>query len=156
VDLLLAYGLSIGILAGLWTFVSATYSLPTWIGFVSWACYFAVVGAAGTKLNGLKRTVLSNLVGVVWGIVAIFIYNAMGASLVGLSVAVFIICIPMCVEAHWEPLSFIPGAFCGCACYFGNSLNWKVTGMVLVFGAVLAYLSDIAGVQISQFGSKKS
>lgn len=51
----------------------------------------------------------------------------------------------MCVQARWAPLSFIPGAFIGAACYFGNSTVWESTLISLVVGAVLAYASEALG-----------
>ena len=35
---------SIGVLAGIWTQVSSSLELVTWVGFLAWACYFAAGG----------------------------------------------------------------------------------------------------------------
>jgi nicotinamide-nucleotide amidase len=57
-------------------------------------------------------------------------------------------------EAKINILSFIPGAFCGCAVYFGSGLKWEAAVIALVSGAVLGYLSDIAAVPLTKIGKK--
>ena len=56
---LIALGISIGVLAGLWTVLALTVTsigawqapLVVWIGFAAWACFYA----AGGRLSGLTK-----------------------------------------------------------------------------------------------------
>ncbi|PKM49899.1 MAG: DUF1097 domain-containing protein [Firmicutes bacterium HGW-Firmicutes-7] len=148
-DLILAIGIVVGILAGIWGEVSSATGMITWIGFVSWACFYA----SGGGLNGLKKTIPSNLVGVFWGYVIVF-----GASNLGipyaLGVSIFVACVAMCVESKWSILSFIPGAFAGCASFFGAGFDIKGTVIALVIGGVLGYFSEVGGVFLSKIRKK--
>lgn len=153
-DLLAALGISIGVLAGLWTHVSGLESMPflvTWTAFISWACFYA----AGGKMEGLKKTVVANMAGVFWGFMMIVVagYLKIPGSL-GIAVAIgaFI----LCVEAHIPALSFIPGAFAGCATYFGTGANWQYAVVGLICGALLGYVSEIIGVAISNMGKSEN
>jgi hypothetical protein len=49
---LVTIGLTAGILAGLWTQFSTPFGLITWVGFLSWACFFA---AGGKRIGLLKN-----------------------------------------------------------------------------------------------------
>jgi hypothetical protein len=61
---------SIGLLAGLATFLtlgpSVGYGLQIWAVFIAWACFFHLGGG----LEGLKKTIIHNLFGVIVGVVA--------------------------------------------------------------------------------------
>jgi hypothetical protein len=67
-DVLVALGVSIGILIAAWTYIAlgTAAALPVWAGIVAWGCFFA----AGGKTTGLTKTVASNLSGVFWAFVA--------------------------------------------------------------------------------------
>ena len=56
---LIAVGISVGLLAGLWTGLSVTYGLVTFVGFLSWASFYA----AGGKVKGLKDSLILNFSG---------------------------------------------------------------------------------------------
>ncbi len=68
---LVALGISIGVLAGLFTWVagsitaigSLTAPLVVWVGFAAWAVFYA----AGGRTAGLVSTLGSTLSGLVWG-----------------------------------------------------------------------------------------
>jgi len=148
-DILVALGITIGVLAGVWGIVAGNLALLTWAGFVSWACYFA----SGGKVEGLKKTVAANLAGVFWGYLMVVGAGAIGGSY-AIGVTIAIGAFFMCVEAKINILSFIPGAFAGCAVYFGSGLNWKGAIIALLIGAVLGYLSDIAAIPLTKMGKK--
>jgi hypothetical protein len=143
--LLVALGLSIGVLAGLWTEASVATGLITWVAFVAWAAFYA----AGGKKEGLIKLVPANLLGVVWGILAVYftkivvIPYALG---IGVAIAVFLICI----QAYWKVLSFIPGCVIGFACYFGSNFDWKGTVIALVLGAVLGFISEWLAIALTK------
>lgn len=149
-DLLVALGISIGVLAGILGEVSGPTGVITWVAFVAWASFYA----AGGKTEGLMKAVASNVSGVIWGIVIVLIAKSIGIPFalgIGITVGAFM----MCVQAHWKVLSFIPGAFAGCASYFGTNTNWKGAIIALVIGAVLGYISEVIGVFLSNIGKKQ-
>ena len=139
-NLLLSLGISIGVLAGVWTAMSVVLGWSTWCGFAAWATFYA----AGGKEEGLKKAILSNLSGVLWGIVMIQITNILTPMLGGtaaLSIGVAIGAFAMCLQANISLLAFIPGAFIGAAIYFGS--GDAVTAVIgLVSGALFGYVSE--------------
>lgn len=164
-DLLVALGISIGILAGTWVYVGLlpAIALPVWVGVISWACFYAV----GGKKEGLLKTLCSNLSGLLWGFLIVTVYGKLGGSLIVLAVAVAVGCFIMCVMAKINIFSFIPGAFAGTASYFSvvfyygaakvtGRFDWLDTAICLIAGAILALLSQAIGTALSNIGKKKS
>ena len=149
-DILVALGITIGVLAGVWGVVAGNLALLTWAGFVSWACYYA----SGGKVEGLKKTIAANLAGVAWGFLMVVGANTLGFTY-AIGVTIAIGAFFMCVEAKISLLSFIPGAFAGCAVYFGSGLNWQGAVIALVIGAILGYASDMAAVPLTKMGKKE-
>ena len=147
-DMLIALGLSIGVLIAIWTYIAlGPGALPVWAGIVAWGTFFA----AGGKTEGLIKTVASNLSGVFWAFVALFVANKLGGGLPVLSVMVGVIAFAMVVQAKLPQLSFIPGAFLGAATtvsvVVGANGTYLRTIIALVAGAVFGYLSELlAGV----------
>lgn len=147
-DLLLALGISIGVLIAGWTYVAlGPGALPVWAGIIAWGCFFA----AGGKTTGLVKTVASNLSGVLWAFLALQIANRLGGGLPVLSVAVGVAALIMVLQSRISTLSFIPGAFIGAATavsvVVGANGTWTKTIIALVAGALLGYLSEmIAGM----------
>lgn len=147
-NLLVSLGISIGVLAGLWTAATmlvTVITLSTPAGFIAWATYFA----SGGGIDGLKKALGSNISGVLWGAVIILVNNALSGvvgSVAALSLGVFVGAFGMCVQAKFDILAFIPGAFVGCATYFflganlGTSIITAIIG--LVCGAILGFISD--------------
>ena len=142
-----AVGITIGILAGLWTYASLSLGLLTWAAFLSWASFYA----AGGKPEGLKKALLANLSGVVWGFLAL-----QGATLLtpavgqapAFGIAVAIAAAGMCWQARLALLGFIPGAFLGCAGFVGAGFDLKAILIALVAGGLLAYLSELAATAL--------
>jgi hypothetical protein len=144
---LIALGISIGVLAGIFTWFALTVThigswqapFVVWIGFAAWACFYA----AGGGTAGLLKALASNASGAVWGWAILWVATHLSAS----SAAVLGLCVAlgafgMCVQAAWGPLAFIPGAFVGAAAYFGNQGIFWATLASLVLGAVLAFASE--------------
>ena len=147
-DALVALGLSIGVLIAGWTYLAlGVAALPVWAGIVAWGCFFA----AGGKTEGLTKTIASNLSGVLWAFVALYLWNSLGGGVPLLSLLVGIAAFIMVVQAKIPALSFIPGAFLGAATavsvVVGANGSWTNTIIALVAGALLGYLSEmLAGV----------
>lgn len=147
-DLLLSYGISIGVLAGLWVIGSSETGIATWPTFVSWACYYAIVGTLdGNKAQAVSKTVAGNLSGLLWGVIAVAVAGILPIPY-AVALMVCVACIGMCVQAHLSFLSYIPAAFCGAAIFFGTGAvigNWWNAAIAMVAGALLACLSQIWG-----------
>ena len=147
---LIALGITIGVLAGLFTWVAGSITnigglaspLVVWVGFAAWACFYA----AGGGTAGLLKTLASNISGLVWGWLIVTAFTlAGGTSPLVLGLCVALGAFGMCVQAFWGPLAFIPGAFVGAAAFFGNSTLVVTTLISLVVGALLAYASEVSG-----------
>ena len=82
----LGVGLSVGLLAGIWTQVSVDLGLVTWVAFIAWACFFAAGGGA----TGFRKGLAANLSGVVYGWLVGMVAGAVafpGVLAVGIAVA---------------------------------------------------------------------
>jgi hypothetical protein len=147
---LIALGISIGVLAGLWTVLALsvtaigawTAPLVVWIGFAAWATFYA----AGGRVPGLTKALGSNISGLLWGFVLLWVATRLApGSAVVLGIFVAVAAFGMCVQAAVPLLAFIPGAFIGAACFFGNGGVFWSTLVSLVAGALLAYASELLG-----------
>ncbi len=147
---LVALGISIGVLAGLFTWIAGSITaigslatpLVVFVGFAAWAVFYA----AGGRTAGLVSTLGSTLSGLVWGwLILQATLNLSNASAAALGLFVAIGAFAMCVQAAWKPLAFIPGAFIGAACFFGNGTIFWTTLISLIAGALLAYASELLG-----------
>jgi hypothetical protein len=154
-DVLVALGVSIGILIAAWTYIAlgTAAALPVWAGIVAWGCFFA----AGGKTTGLTKTIASNVSGVFWAFVALYL----SASLPGvgaLSLLVGVAALFMVLQSKIPALSFIPGAFLGAATAVSVVVGaegkfphpWARTVIALVLGAVLGYLSEMLAGAIAR------
>jgi hypothetical protein len=143
-DALLALGLAIGVLIAGWTYVAiGVAALPVWAGIVAWGCFFA----AGGKTEGLVKTIASNLSGVFWAFLALYVWNMAGQGVPLLSLLVGVAAFAMVLQAKIPALAFIPGAFLGAATavsvVVGANGTYLNTIIALVAGAVLGYLSEM-------------
>jgi hypothetical protein len=143
-DALVALALSIGILIAGWTYVAlGPGALPVWAGIVAWGCFFA----AGGKTDGLIKTIVANLSGVLWAFLALTAWNQFGGGVPVLSLLVGLAAVCMVLQAKIPTLGFIPGAFLGAATavsvVVGANGSWAKTCVALVIGAVLGYVSEM-------------
>lgn len=143
-DALLALGLAIGILIAGWTYLAiGVAALPVWAGIIAWGCFFA----AGGKTEGLVKTIASNLSGVLWAFLALYVWNVAGQGVPLLSLLVGVAAFGMVLQAKIPALGFIPGAFLGAATavsvVVGASGTYVNTIIALVAGAVLGYASEL-------------
>ena len=135
--------ISVGILSGLWGWISGTLGLITWVGFIGCTSYYA----SGGNLKGFKNSIYANMSGVLWAMAIILGSTYLGGSYWSYILTGFFSFV-MCYQANCKKLEFIPGAFCGCCCTFGTSGNWQAVIIALICGAILGYVSDKGG-QIS-------
>ena len=110
---------------------------------MAWGCFFA----AGGKVQGLTKTIVSNLSGVLWAFLALTAWNRFGGGVPVLSVLVGLAALFMVLQAKIPTLGFIPGAFLGAATavsvVVGANGTWGKTIVAMVAGAVLGYLSEM-------------
>src|SRR3989442_11540213 len=109
-DMLMALGVSIGVLIAVWVKVVAMASLAVQAGIVAWASFFA----AGGKITGLQKTIASTLSGVVWVWLAMTLIGAMGMGNIAW-IIIGVVAFLLVIQSKVAILSFIPGAFCGAA-----------------------------------------
>lgn len=143
-DALVALGLTIGILIAGWTYLAlGVAALPVWAGIVAWGCFFA----AGGKTEGLLKTIASNLSGVLWAFIALYLWHRLGGGVPVLSLLVGLVAFGMVIQAKIPALGFIPGAFLGAATavsvVVGANGTWVNTIIALLAGAILGYISEM-------------
>lgn len=137
-----AVGITIGALAGVWTWVSISLGMLTWVAFLTWALFFA----AGGKAAAIRAVLPAALTGVFYATVLLLTADTVGGGVI-LPVGVAVIAFFMCAQANWKTLAFIPGAFAGCAAVFGAAGDWLPVAVALVIGALLGWASEaLAGL----------
>ena len=148
-DMLTALALSIGVLIALWVKVGTMASLLVPAGIVAWACFFA----AGGKIQGLQKTIASNVSGVVWVWLAMTLIGMMNMGSLAwiiIGVVAFILVLQSKVPA----LSFIPGAFCGAAVTAWAAptdlKGYLMVAVALIAGAVLGYVSEMGAGMLAK------
>lgn len=137
---LLATGIVAGLLAGILGEVGGAMGMLTWVAFISCASTFA----AGGGNTGFVKTITSTIFGLLGGWAIIFISELLPIPF-SLGIGIFLIVAIMCVAANWSVLSFIPGMFLGCSCFFGSGFDFVGTLIGLVVGTVLGWLIDKGG-----------
>ena len=140
-DQLIAASISVGLLSGLWAYLSSALGIITWVGFIGCTTYFA----AGGKIEGFQKAVITNLFGVMWAMLIIkgstlLSFTLAGAILTGIG------SFAMCAQARLGFLTFIPGTFAGSCVTFATNGDWQAVIVALLCGAVLGLASDTGGV----------
>jgi len=141
---LLGIGISVGVLAGVWTWTSVELALVTWVAFVAWACFFA----AGGGTTGLAKGLAANLAGIFWGWAISQGLEGLSNSTVALAVMVTVAGFVLCVQAALPVLSFIPGGFAGTAVFFGTGFDLAGVLVAVVAGALLGIVSERLGAAL--------
>ena len=150
-DMLVALGLSIGVLIAIWTYLAVSVlSLPVWVGILAWGCFFA----AGGKTAGLMKTIAANISGVFWAYIAVMVTTSLGGSVPALSAMVGVVAFAMVLQAKISPLSFIPGAFIGAAATVGANAGTDPAALgkvviALVAGAGFGFVSEMLATAIA-------
>ncbi|MBS4007358.1 MAG: DUF1097 domain-containing protein [Clostridium sp.] len=134
----LSLAIVIGVLAGIWTFVSGTFNILTWPAFVGWALFFFTGGNA----EAIKKSVPPALSGIILGYLCVVLWGQIGGGLVMLAVLVAVIAFIMTYMINVPAFATAPAAFAACASYFGGGDPIAV-GIPLFIGIGLGYLSVI-------------
>ncbi|MGL5391534.1 MAG: DUF1097 domain-containing protein [Shewanella sp.] len=125
--------ISAGLLATLWCGAADLLHLVTWIGFLGCSTFFAQSRAG---FAGVMQAWCTNLSGVFWAWLIItgssfFVSPLMGYLFTGIATSA------MCLQASYQKLSFIPGAFIGCCITFAMAGDVANIVPSLVLGALL-------------------
>ncbi|PKO24223.1 MAG: DUF1097 domain-containing protein, partial [Betaproteobacteria bacterium HGW-Betaproteobacteria-8] len=97
-DLVVALGISIGVLIAAWVYVAVSMpelGLIVWAGIVAWATFYA----AGGGMDGLQKAIASNLAGNFWAAVALYVTAMMGGDVLTLSLAFGVVAFIFCVQS---------------------------------------------------------
>ncbi len=139
-DLFTLIAISVGIYSAFWGFISVKIGLITWVGFVGCTSYFA----SGGKSSGFRKSIFSNISGVLWAICIIFLsQKALPFNIGYIFTGIF--SFVMCYQSRFKSLDFIPGAFLGACSTFGLNGDWKLVIPSLFLGALLGFASDSTG-----------
>ena len=120
---LIALGLSLGVLAGLATWISLALGLLVWAVFLAWASFYH----CGGDVKALKSSVVNNLFGALLGwAAALLILGLPAPSLIPRAAIVVGVTVFLLTEAaHIKLLSAIPAGFYGYAATFAYLLLAK-------------------------------
>jgi hypothetical protein len=159
-DLVVALGISIGVLIAVWVYVAVSMpdlGLIAWAGIVAWATFYAAGGGG----SGLQKAIASNLAGNFWAAVALFVTASLGGDVLVLAIAFGIVAFIFCVQSKIPLLAFIPGAFLGAATWVGVDVagagnDGGVVDMTdimipvsMVVGAILGFISEAIGKKLA-------
>lgn len=148
---LLSIGISAGLIAGIFAQYAAAIKVVSWVSFIGIASFYG----AGGKEEGVVKSTLANLSGVVWGVI-IFQLLALWSFQYAMGILVFLAVIGMCAQARFKLLSFIPGTFLGISCLFGTGGNWQSTVIALLLGAIMGWVSEKGGIMLSKVFSNNT
>ena len=143
---LLAIAITTGILSGIWGWLSVTIGLLTWVGFLGCTSFFA---SPIDGVKGLYISLLTNLSGVFWAMVAIHGSEYISIDIISYVVAGLIAFI-MCIQAKQGLLNYLPGTFIGSCATFATDGNWKLVIPSIVLGAIFGYVMKVSGLYLSQ------
>ncbi len=128
--------LSIGILAGIWTYVSIVFGLLTWPAFVGWAIFFF----AGANKEALGKAFPPVIVGLGLGYLTVLANTALTGNTLVLSILVVILAFIMTFMMNIPLLSTAPAAFAATATFFGVGDPIKAA-IPLIIGLCLGLIS---------------
>ncbi|MDD4343160.1 MAG: DUF1097 domain-containing protein [Eubacteriales bacterium] len=112
----LPISISVGLLAGIWTYLSAVTGVLTWPAFAGWAVFFFT----GADIKGIKESIPPALVGFGLGHISVLINQNFWEGILGLSVLVTVIAFIMTYLMNYTLFSLAPAAFLCAAVYFGT------------------------------------
>lgn len=103
-SLLFAIALTTGILSGLWGWLSISFGLLTWAGFLGCTSYFA---SPQEGARGLASSLITNISGVIWAMVIIQLSSIFPVEIIGY-LATAVVAFFMCIQAKQAWLGYIP------------------------------------------------
>ncbi|MCG9696411.1 DUF1097 domain-containing protein [Shewanella sp. Isolate11] len=142
--------LSAGLLAAIWAGVADTFHLVTWIGFLACSTFFA---QSKVGFQGVLMTWFTNLSGVFWAWIVIAGGSYFDGPIVGYLLT-GVVTTMMCLQASYQKLAFIPGAFIGCCITFALSGDIAAILPPMIIGALLGYGMTLLTGQMIAFTTK--
>lgn len=150
-----AYSISIGVLGAVDTFLTATViPVPVWVTFIAWASFFIL----GGKFEGLKRSIASNLTGIIIASLTLIAISVLNGNPVIAAICVGIGSAAMVQASKISLLSAIPAIVWGFASTVGTTvatntpittLDWNnpalVAATAMILGGIFGFLSEIWG-----------
>lgn len=130
--------LSIGVLAGLWTYISIVFGILTWPAFIGWALFFL----GGGNKESITKNIPPMLSGVIFGYLCVLVNNTFSGGTVLLAVLVAVIAFIMTFMMNIPAFATAPAAFAACATFFGVGDPLKAA-IPLLIGLFLGYISVI-------------
>jgi hypothetical protein len=127
--------LSVGLLAGIWAFVSPSLGVLTWPAFIGWAFFFV----AGGEIKTIPKAALPLASGVLLAWVAVLAGSQMGSA--GIPVAVAIVAAVMVLMGNYALFAVIPAQFVGAAVFFGAGADLLATLISLAAGILIGIVS---------------
>jgi hypothetical protein len=125
----------------------ASLGLITWAGVISWAIFYA----AGGGVAALRKSIGSILTGNFYAAIALFAFGHIGGGVPVLALLFGVVTFFMCVQARFEPLSFIPGTFLGAGTWVGAAVAGK-GGEGGAFNSIAEILIPVSMILGSLFG----
>ena len=121
-DIITALAVSIGLLGAVATYLFLTIGvIQIWVGFIGWASFYH----CGGGVNGLRKSVLANLWGVVMAYIALLLITQVNTGLPGPlwpSIVVGVTAAILVLGAKIEAFSIIPATVYGYASTAGYGL----------------------------------
>lgn len=159
-----ALSISIGILGGIATYLTATIiPVPVWAAFIAWACFF-ILGGGG---HGLVRTIASNLTGILIGSLTLAFISVLGDGPVVAAICVGVGSAAMVQASRVPLLSAIPAIVWGFASTVATT-KWTEIPITsasmsnpallamgaMILGAGFGYISEVWGDYLSAKSSE--
>lgn len=136
-DMALRYGLSIGLLGAVWTYLCPLIGIPAWPTFIAWALFYA----AGADEAAIWKVITPGLTGMVVGFIAIYFMPYFHGSVYYIPLAIIPIALVLCMLSVIKYWVYIPAAFAGCATFFGVGILYQAALPFTVGGLFLGILS---------------
>jgi hypothetical protein len=114
-----AMSISIGVLGAVDTLLTATVvKVPVWVTFIAWASFFAVGGGK----DGWKKSILSNIAGIVIASLTLLVISLLEASPVLAAICVGVGSAGMVQASRVPILAFTPAVVWGFASTVGTTV----------------------------------
>lgn len=139
-----AMSIGIGVLGALATFLTATVlPLPVWVIFIAWASFFA----CGGGIPGLKKSVGSNLTGVVIASLSLLVATGFGGAPITAAICVGLGSAAMVQVGRIDLLAFTPAVVFGFASTVGTSaaLGLPITHVGINNPGLVAAVAVVTG-----------
>lgn len=134
-------GLAMALFSALWIMICSVTGMLSWIGFAGCTSYFA---SGKSKKAGVITAIITNLSGVVWAMVSIYLGRYWESAV---ATAIFCACISyiIIVQAKVKCLEFIPGAYIGCFTTFAVGGEWRIIIIPIILGPLMGMATDVVG-----------